>query len=622
MSSVLLGDLSDYISPSQACVNPIFTNSAKSSKKKEETKKKDDKKSGGEGGAVKITIDLDDEVDITKKKKNTWGSIKETVMQTAQITLNDCLACSGCVTSAETVLIEQQSAKAFYEEARSSKRKLLVISISEEARASLANHFNVSSGDVHWKLRSFFVNAWKDRRGGMKRDRHGTEKKKKMTDGGDEEDDDTLRDVVVLDASAATDVALVESRLEFIERFRNRKEAKWAKPAMRSMAVSATKERVLVPGATIDFDDAAEHARTAAQSAAVVAASLPSAKRARDPGPYMALPMIVSACPGWVCYAEKRHPEVLPFMSSTKSPQQILGTFAKLRLPRLLGRSDVSPSEVLHVSVMACFDKKLEASRLDFWHEGKDDEEEDGMWRSNDAAHECDLVLTSGEIVNMLKDANTSFIDDLDVVVPIASDIEWKLSNFHSKDLLHSSSDASLGSSGGFVDHIFRWAARELFELSVEDGPLEYTSPRRCNDDFKEVRLVDPKDPKKKVLLRFAVVYGFRHIQRIVRQMRSGTCKYDLVEMMACPGGCLNGGGQVKPKDFVSVDAGKLLAATSKPFLESRSKKLVRDPSTAPLAKSMATWLGKPFGANARKYLHTRYHAIPEMPKNPLAIAW
>ena len=100
--------------------------------------------------------------------------------------------------------------------------------------------------------------------------------------------------------------------------------------------------------------------------------------------------MLVSSCPGWVCYAEKRHPEAIPYMSTVKSPQQILGSFVKLRLPKIANIT-ARPSEVLHVSVMACFDKKLEASRLDFFH-NETEFEEDG-WGKNGNVHEVDLVF-------------------------------------------------------------------------------------------------------------------------------------------------------------------------------------------------------------------------------------
>ena len=588
-SSVVLGDLSDYISPSQACVNPIFSENVNKRKKKEGNVEDVD--------GPKITIDLDETFptadSVVASSSSSIGTksnlILESTIQTAQVSLNDCLACSGCVTSAETVLIEQQSVESLYKAMRSGK-KMLVVSISEESRASLGAHFGISANEVQWKLRTLFRKIWTD-------------------------SDDT---VFVLDAGAATDVALVESGFEFVERFKNRQACKWTTPTKRTIAVSATQERVILPGTTMDFDAASNHTRTAAQSAAVVAASLPKAQKARPPGPHTALPMIVSACPGWVCYAEKRHPEVLPYMSSTKSPQQILGTFAKIRLPRLVGRSDISARDVLHVSVMACFDKKLEASRLDFWHN-----EDEGEWKidtDSDAAHEVDLVLTSGEIIDMLKKLDCTF-DDLPESIPCRTDLEWRLSNFFDRTTSHGAVDATRASSGGFLEYVYRFAAKTLYNVDAK-GPLAYKSPRRCTGDFEEVSLTDPENAKRP-RLRFAKVYGFRHIQKIIRQLRTNTCKYHFIEIMACPNGCLNGGGQTKPDDFVSVQADALLQQVRATFQAGRPSTLIRSNliSESPLVRHIHEWLGSE-SRRKQMYLHTRYHAIPELPKNPLAISW
>ena len=115
-----------------------------------------------------------------------------------------------------------------------------------------------------------------------------------------------------------------------------------------------------------------------------------------DPVPYEhssqsceSLPIFTSSCPGWICFAEKTHPEVLQFISSTKSPQQIIGTIIKTIL--LSGEKDEEYS-IFHVSVQPCFDKKLEASRLDFYHEAEE-------------CKEVDLVLSTTELFEMLADA-------------------------------------------------------------------------------------------------------------------------------------------------------------------------------------------------------------------------
>ena len=99
--------------------------------------------------------------------------------------------------------------------------------------------------------------------------------------------------------------------------------------------------------------------------------------------------------------------------------------------------------------------------------------------------------------------------------------------------------------SNGYLEYIFRRASREIFGVNIDPTqPLQYVPGK--NKDLKECVL----ELNGKVVLRFAAAYGFRNIQNIIRNIKRGKCDYDYVEIMACPGGCLNGGGQIKPKDF------------------------------------------------------------------------
>ena len=501
------------------------------------------------------------------------------------------------MTSAETVLIEQQSFSTLQKAIDSKSHKFIVVSVSEEARTSLAVRFNLDSSRVHWQLRDYFHQL-----------------------AGDDVP------VMVVDASIATDVALVETRAEFLERFRGEtKKIRWKRPAA-SVAVSSTRERVMRKGEVTTFDDVVDGAKTVAEGAAIAAASLPSATRTQTIKSQTCLPMLVSSCPGWVCYAEKRHPEAIPYMSTVKSPQQILGSFVKLRLPKIANIT-ARPSEVLHVSVMACFDKKLEASRLDFFH-NETEFEEDG-WGKNGNVHEVDLVLTASELIHV-------FSKSLSPSPSPSSkfkDLEQKLSNFSSDGKTRfCGSHASHGGSGGFADDLLRYIAREVLK---EDVKLKYTCPRRSDENFQEIT-IESETSKRKV--KFALVYvlfflssptsqththhryGFRHIQKIVRQLRTGRCKYDFVEIMACPGGCLNGGGQARPDDFKSVDAKSLLKKMETEFQASHPMSLYRDPEKSAFVAEIKRWCKD--DTSRKHHLHTRFHAVPEMPKNVLAIQW
>jgi iron only hydrogenase large subunit-like protein len=180
---------------------------------------------------------------------------------------------------------------------------------------------------------------------------------------------------------------------------------------------------------------------------------------------------------------------------------------------------------------MPCYDKKLEASRPDFFLEQYD-------------TREVDCVLTTSEIDKMFYEQNLNFaqmtespIDDMfnKVSIDPASQIEMAYG-------------VPGSSSGGGLEYIFATAARELFNIhDVPQDPSKTASPRVVvktgkNADVKEYFLYAEDG---RILLRFATAYGFRNIQNVVRKIKTGKCNYHYVEVMACPGGCANGGGQL-----------------------------------------------------------------------------
>ena len=116
-------------------------------------------------------------------------------------------------------------------------------------------------------------------------------------------------------------------------------------------------------------------------------------ERRRQPPSYDCLPMLSSECPGWICFAEKTYPQAIPYISTTKSPQQITGALLKHEIAR---RAGLQPKQVYHATVMPCFDKKLEASRKDF------------MSRL-DSSPDVDCVISSAEVVELLDELGVSF---------------------------------------------------------------------------------------------------------------------------------------------------------------------------------------------------------------------
>jgi iron only hydrogenase large subunit-like protein len=253
-------------------------------------------------------------------------------------------------------------------------------------------------------------------------------------------------------------------------------------------------------------------------------------------GASAALPVLASECPGWICYAEKSQADALPHISAVKSPQQIMGTLVKQHLAHSLG---VSPALVYHVTLMPCYDKKLEASRDDFFL----------------AAHgtrEVDCVLATNEVVELLAErtpggGSSSGGGGGDFASVVESPLDALFSNVDAEQQVLYAAAAEAGGSGGYLEAVFRHAARTLFAVELPAlAPLPYRAGR--NADTREVAL--EVDGAK--VLSFATAYGFRNIQNVTRQVKTGALKHQYVEIMACPAGCLNGGGQIKAADVKS----------------------------------------------------------------------
>lgn len=518
-ASVFLGDLDDYIQPSQACVNPLFTPATSTN--------------NAPAGVAKIALE-------TELSADDWGMpapaavrpsiIRTSVQEKATISLDDCLACSGCVTSAETVLISQQSVQELLAVLAARSHRLVVLTLSPQSRASLAAHFDLPVITVHRKLVTMFR---------------------------------ALGVHMVLDSTTCGDFALLESRAEFLHRYKHQQKTVWARPPS-SVAVSSTQtEFVEAATATTPLQD-----------------------------PLRAMPMLASACPGWICYAEKTQPNAIPFIDTTKSPQQIAGALVKHMVSREQG---VAPTDVYHVAVMPCFDKKLEASRKDFV---------DG----DTLVRDVDCVLATTEILELIAAQNIDFAA-LELAQLTPQEILLSGISEDGTTVLGSSVNAS---SGGQLEHIFRYAAKELFGVDVT-GPLEYVVGR--NPDFREVTLV----VNGREVLKFAIAYGFRNIQSVMTKLRRNKCPYHYVELMACPSGCLNGGGQIKPQS--TLLASELLRDVTSRFQELRVRAPVENPACRYVYDTYCD--GQPFSERARLAFHTRYHAVPKLElSNPLGIKW
>ncbi|XP_062214592.1 protein NAR1-like isoform X1 [Phragmites australis] len=448
-------DLNDFIAPSQDCIISLNKNTSSSRR-------------------------------LQIKQKENAVSTKP-AEEAVKISLKDCLACSGCITSAETVMLEKQNLSDFI--TRINSNKAVIVSVSPQSRASLAAFFGLTQSQVLRKLTALFKSM------GVK---------------------------AIYDTSSSRDLSLIEACNEFVSRYQKNQS-------------SSGKE-----GGTN-------------------------------------LPMLSSACPGWICYAEKTLGSyILPYISSVKSPQQAIGAAIKHHMVEKLG---LKPYDVYHVTVMPCYDKKLEAVRDDFIFSV-----------DNKEVPEVDSVLTTGEVLDLIQSKSVDF------KILEESSLDRLLTNVDEEGHLYGVS----GGSGGYAETVFRHAARVLYKSEIE-GPLDFRILR--NSDLRELTL---EQVEGKPVLKFALCYGFRNLQNIVRKIKMGKCEYHFIEVMACPSGCLNGGGQIKPVQGQS--AKELIQLLENVYTQDVS---VSNPFDNPITKRLYDeWLGQPGSENAKRYLHTDYHPV------------
>ena len=715
--SVFISNLDDFIAPGAACVNPLVL--GKSSKDKEEDGAGKEVKAPphdlqqGESaslGGLRIELGqgleyeshippiLAGEANLIRNKVSTSSSGSAT--KVATISLNDCLACSGCVTSAESVLIEQQSTNKLISklaEQQAGDGDLVVVAMSPQSRAAIASRLGISSGEAFLRIASVLKGM------GVR---------------------------YVVDVASAADIALIEAREEFLLRNRlsssgssnpaaatqgssssnsnsgsssSGSKAYWEKPPT-TVAHSSTRLKVIPANASAqDFEQLQPTyvgAPPLPSSSLLMSSSAeaPSGENAvhmqnGDHSVTMPMPMIVSSCPGWVCYAEKTQPQVLPYMSSVKSAQQILGCLLKRQLGVTgnsgngIGggsegngdssgnvRSSSSSSggdgkRLFLVSIQPCFDKKLEASRLDFY----DEEAEQA---------DVDLVLSTTELWDVLLekaaaaaaagvvpaptggdgDDDELLLSFLQSVTPDRAegrDETERLFRCYSADGAKFMSAVESRGSGGYLEYVMRYAtasrqrqqqphsklggsggnAAVVAAMDVDnegeektataadddDGvwsskPLEYVSGR--NADIAEVREGG---------FKFAKIYGFRNIQSLMLKLRRGKCDYDFVEVMACPSGCTNGGGQLRSKadstgsSIETTEQTRSRVAATELTLADRDNTALRSPDESPLALLLYSpgQLSHPLSEGARALLHTRFHNVPKIEElAPLAAKW
>lgn len=289
----------------------------------------------------------------------------------------------------------------------------------------------------------------------------------------------------------------------------------------------------------------------------------------------ISLPMFTSCSPGWIKFIEHKYPEFLPNLSTCKSPQQMFGALAKTYYAQ---KRSLDPSKVVSVSVMPCTAKKYEADRPEMRSSGYKD---------------IDFVLTTRELAVMIKQAGIDFRN---------------LETTHYDSIMGESTGAAVifGATGGVMEAALRTAYEIVTGRDVPFKNLNIT-PVRGMDGVKEATVkIEGCLPDWKFLegaeLKVAIAHGLVNANKIMKAVRKGESPYHFVEIMACPGGCIGGGGQPIPTSM-EIRKNRMKAIYSED--ENMSiRKSHENPDVIAIYKE---FLGKPNSHASHELLHTHY---------------
>jgi len=276
------------------------------------------------------------------------------------------------------------------------------------------------------------------------------------------------------------------------------------------------------------------------------------------------LPLITSCCPAWVNFAEHEFPEILGNLSTCKSPQQMFGALAKTYYAK---RENIDPKDIYVVSIMPCTAKKTEAKRSEM--------------SVNNLDPDVDTVLTTRELAKMIKQMGIDFNN-------------LRESNFDKPDEVTSGAGAIFGASGGVME-----AALRTVKEILENKPLKTL-------DFEQVRGTEHiRHADVEIngdIYKVAIVNTLASAREIAEQVKAGTSPYSFIEIMACPGGCVGGGGQ--PYGTTNLKARERMHSLYQVDRLSKTRKAHDNPAVSNLYSS---FLGQPSSSIAHELLHTHY---------------
>ena len=280
------------------------------------------------------------------------------------------------------------------------------------------------------------------------------------------------------------------------------------------------------------------------------------------------LPMLTSCCPGWIKYIEMNYPEMLPHLSSCKSPHQMFGAILKSYYAKKEG---IAPEKIYTVSVMPCIAKKFESKRPEMKENGLED---------------VDNVITTRELARMIKQANIDF---------------EKLEDSKFDDPMGEATGAAaiFGVTGGVMEAALRTAEDILTGKELPKIDFEQV---RGSQGIKRATITIAGKP-----ISVVAASGLANAKKILEEIKTGKANYQFVEIMACPGGCIMGGGQpIKhSKVRAEVDVQKLRASSLYSIDE---KSTIRKSHENPVVQKIYNeFLENPGSYRAEKLLHTKY---------------
>lgn len=608
-SSVVLENVDDYLAPSQACVNPLF-------QPQDDDKQKTEKEIPKPAAVViprrrrRVVVRRPIVVENTDTGDNerdglSLGALGSSSLvsdptantkEAVKATIADCLACSGCVTTAETVLLEQHhSLKSLRKRLEDTSGRKRVLTLSPNSLADLCRHWDLSSDDLPALATLLHRILGAD---------------------------------LVVDGSVPLEWTWREEAQEFVEYYRQKRASQEESihhttipTPPPSIAVDATRTTYYLPDGTTPT---ITHSITTTD---ILPTIDPYVSSHGDPKK----PLISGSCPALVCLVEKSIHSLVSSLSQTPSPMSRIGW-------ELIDWD--------HWAIMPCHDKKLEASRKDFEHAAK---------------KAVDLVITTTELVELVEewkldqdDAKTalSIKDYMETIAgaPVWTPSDWSMSSLQEKlaesaVLFWSTTTAALqettsslsekefqpqvaSHSGGHADFIFRYAAQELFgqnisavhwklssSTAVSPGRAVVKSARLANLQKKQqsyqaslYRTIDGSyvqdaldDESSTLVLRFGIVRGMQTMQRALKDLDP---QMDYLEAMACPHGCVNGGGSVR------TTHGKDPTTTTVTVKETPTETKARVDQTLqklemPLPTPSRPWKGSRY--------KTRFHVVPPM---------